>query len=139
MWKFRNYEFDLKRNLYRLKKVYRFSRYGILGVFNTVISYLLFILLSNYFEQLVSSIIIEFAMQTWRYFALKKFVFKVKVDGRKTILKYYLSILPGSLFLFINIYFLSKYYPPYFTGLIAILISLIYYKIFKNLFIINDK
>ena len=76
-------------------------------------------------------------MQTWRYYALKKFVFKDRQKTRKTIVKYYLSILPGSLFLFINIYFLSKYYPPYFTGLIAIFISLVYYKIFKKLF--NNK
>ena len=130
-WK---YEIDLKRKFFKPQKIYRIGRYGILGFINTVISYFLFVLLSNFCEQLVSSIIVEFTMQTWRYYALKKFVFQVKNKSRKTIFKYYLSILPGSIFLFINVYFLSKYYPPYFTGLIAIFISLLYYKVFKKLF-----
>ena len=116
------------------KDFIKFTRYSILGLFNTVFSYFLFIIMSTIFSQLMSSIIIELSMQTFRYFGLKYFVFNNTKNINKTILTYYISILPGSLFLFINIYFFSKYYPPYVTGLIAIIVSLVYFKILKYIF-----
>ncbi len=116
------------------KDLIKLTRYSILGLFNTVFSYLLFIIMSTIFSQLMSSIIIELSMQTFRYFGLKFFVFNNTKNINKTIFTYYISILPGSLFLFINIYFFSKYYPPYVTGFIAIIVSLVYFKILKYIF-----
>jgi len=117
-----------------MKKFRGLVRYGMLGVFNTALGYTLFVALSSIASQLVASVITEIAAQTIKYYGLGSFVFKDQRRTRPPPATYILHVIPGSLVLFANVAVLSKFTPPYVTGLLGIIVSLLYYKIFKVIY-----
>ena len=117
-----------------MKRFRGLVRYGMLGVFNTVLGYTLFLALSSVVSQLVASMITELAAQTIKYYGLGLFVFKGQRRTRPSPTTYALYVMPGSLVLFVNVAVLSKFTPPYVTGVLGIIVSLLYYKIFKAIY-----
>ncbi|MEB3199263.1 MAG: GtrA family protein [Synechococcaceae cyanobacterium] len=117
-----------------MKRFHRFGRYGLLGVFNTVLGYVLFVALATLMSQLLASVITEILVQSFKYYGLGKFVFRAPQRTRPSPLAYLISVLPGSLVLFLNVAIFSRFLPPAITGALGILVSIIYYKIFKALY-----
>ena len=117
-----------------MKRFRGLVRYGMLGVINTVLGYTLFVALSSVVSQLAASVIAEITVQTIKYHGLGLFVFKEQRRTRPPPATYILHIIPGSVVLFANVAILSKFTPPYVTGLLGIIVSLLYYKIFKALY-----
>lgn len=117
-----------------MKRLLRFGRYGALGVINTVLGYVLFVSLALVFSQLMASIITEINMQLFKYYGLGRFVFIGKNSRRPTLLVYLLSVMPGSLVIFTSVAIISHFTTAPITGLISLLVSVIYYKVFKYLY-----
>lgn len=117
-----------------MKRFHRFGRYGLLGVVNTALGYLLFVALAGIVSQLLASVITELVVQAFKYYGLGKFVFTGPVRTRPSPLAYLVSILPGSLVLFLNVAFFAQFLPPAITGALGIVVSVLYYKVFKLLY-----
>jgi putative flippase GtrA len=117
-----------------MKRLLRFGRYGALGIVNTVLGYVMFISLALVFNQLIASFITEISMQLFKYYGLGRFVFIGENSRRPTLIVYVLSIMPGSLVIFASVAIVSHFTAAPITGLISLLVSVIYYKIFKYLY-----
>lgn len=117
-----------------MKRLRRFGRYGALGVVNTVLGYAMFVSLALIVSQLLASVITEISMQLFKYYGLGRFVFTGQNSKRPTLLIYLLSIMPGSFVIFVNVAILSRFTPAPITGAISLVVSILYYKIFKRLY-----
>lgn len=117
-----------------MKRFRGLVRYGMLGICNTALGYTLFVALSSVASQLVASVITEIAAQSIKYYGLGLFVFKGQRRTRPSPITYILHVTPGSLVLFANVAIFSKFTPPYVTGLLGVMVSLLYYKIFKYIY-----
>lgn len=117
-----------------MKRFRGLARYGILGIFNTAMGYALFVALSLVVSQLVASVITELVAQSIKYYGLSLFVFRGNQRKRPSLTTYVLYAMPGSLVVFVNVAVLSKFTPPYITGLLGIMVSILYYKIFESLY-----
>lgn len=117
-----------------MKRLLRFGRYGALGVVNTILGYLVFILLAQVFSQLLASVITEISMQLFKFYGLGRFVFTCENSKRPTLLVYLLSVMPGSFVIFVNVAIISRFTPAPITGLMSLAVSIIYYKVFKYIY-----
>ncbi|MFM8275924.1 MAG: hypothetical protein ACKN89_02840 [Cyanobium sp.] len=120
-----------------MNRLLRFGRYGALGLVNTVLGYVLFIALALVFSQLLASVITEISMQLFKYYGLGRFVFIAENSRRPTLLVYLLSIMPGSFVIFVSVAVVSRFTSAPMTGLISLVVSIIYYKVFKYLYRAN--
>ena len=117
-----------------MKRLRRFGRYGALGTFNAIFSYVMFISLATVLTQLMASVITEIFMQLFRYYGLGRFVFIGGNARRPTLLAYLLTVMPGSFVLFVNVAIISHFTPPYITGAISFIVAIIYYQVLKRLY-----
>lgn len=118
-----------------MKRFLRFGRYGLLGIVNTILGYVMFVALSyTLHNQLLSSVVTEAVVQAFKYYGLGKFVFICESSRRPSPLTYLLGIMPGSFVIFVNVAIFSRFTPAWITGIIGLIVSFIYYKIFKRLY-----
>lgn len=117
-----------------MKRLRRFGRYGALGTVNTILAYVIFVSLAAVMSQLLASIMTEVFMQLFRYYALGRFVFTGENARRPSLIVYLLAVLPGSLVLFANVAIISHFTPAYITGLISLVVAILYYQVLKRIY-----
>lgn len=117
-----------------MKRLRRFGRYGALGTVNTILAYVIFVSLAVVMSQLLASIMTEVVMQLFRYYALGRFVFTGESARRPNLITYLLAVLPGSLVLFANVAVISHFTPAYITGIISLVVAIVYYQVLKRIY-----
>ncbi|MDA7677493.1 GtrA family protein [bacterium] len=112
----------------------RFTKFTLVGLLNTLSGYILFVLLSNWLDQLLSFAITEIICQNFKYLLYKKYVF---IDGKKvknTYFRFWKATLPYSMIVCINVLILRSHTPAYVTGMLSLAVAVLYYQIYKLVF-----
>ena len=112
----------------------RFTKFTLVGLFNTITGYVFFVILSSLTDQLFSFVITEVVCQNLKYLLYRKYVFGDTATHKATYFRFWKATLPYSTVVCINVLALKSYTPAYVTGIISLIVAALYYHIYKFVF-----